>query len=72
MIFTIRTTVNQESMIIDILSDKVRQEGLNIYSFAMLPSLKGYILIEADNEMTVRRAIQKVAAANWAIPSSFT
>jgi len=60
MIFTIRTTVNQESMIIDILSDKVRQEGLNIYSFAMLPSLKGYILIEADNEMTVRRAISNV------------
>ncbi|MDO8647779.1 MAG: transcription elongation factor Spt5 [Candidatus Diapherotrites archaeon] len=60
MIFTIRTTVNQESMVVDILTEKVRHEDLNIYSFAVLPGLKGYILVEADNEMTVRRAIANV------------
>ncbi len=41
----------------DILSRKVKKEDLNIYSFCVIPGLKGYVLIEADNEVTVRRAI---------------
>ena len=60
MIFTVRTTVNQEGMVIDILSEKIREEGLSIFSFAVLPGLRGYVLIEADNELTVRRAIANV------------
>ncbi|MFH1588063.1 MAG: transcription elongation factor Spt5 [Candidatus Diapherotrites archaeon] len=58
MIFTIRSTVGQESLVVDIIKHKVRKEGLNVYSFCVIPGLKGYFLIEADNEMTVRRAIQ--------------
>ena len=57
MIFTIRTTVSQESLVADILSNKIRKEDLNIYSISVIPGLKGYIMIEADNEMTVRRGI---------------
>ncbi len=57
MIFTIRTTVGQESLVVDILSNKIRKEDLNIYSLSVIPGLKGYVLIEADNEMTVRRGI---------------
>lgn len=57
MIFTIRTTVGQESLVADILSNKIRKEILNIYSISVIPGLKGYILIEADNEMTIRRGI---------------
>ncbi|HIH21473.1 MAG: transcription elongation factor Spt5 [Candidatus Diapherotrites archaeon] len=60
MIFTVRTTVGQESMVVDILSEKIKQEELSVYSFAVLPGLKGYVLIEADNEMTVRRALSNV------------
>ena len=58
MIFTVRTTVGQESLVVDILSNRIRKEELNIYSIAVIPGLKGYVLIEADNEMTVRRGIQ--------------
>ena len=57
MIFTVRTTVGQESLVVDILAGKIKGEDLNLYSFAVLPGLKGYILVEADNEMTVRRGI---------------
>jgi transcription termination/antitermination protein NusG len=57
MIFPIRTTVNQEQLVVDILSSKIAKEELNIYSIAVIPGLKGYILIEADNEVTVRRGI---------------
>jgi transcription termination/antitermination protein NusG len=57
LIFTIRTTVNQESLVVDILASKIKKEDLNVYSFCVFPGLKGYVLIEADNEITVRRAI---------------
>ena len=42
---------------VDILANKIRKEDLNIYTFCVIPGLKGYILVEADNEMTVRRGI---------------
>ncbi|MFH1240019.1 MAG: transcription elongation factor Spt5 [Candidatus Diapherotrites archaeon] len=57
MIFPVRTTVGQEQLVVDILSNKITNEELNIYSIAVIPGLKGYILIEADNEVTVRRGI---------------
>ncbi|HZX20483.1 MAG TPA: transcription elongation factor Spt5 [archaeon] len=58
MIFTIRTTVGQESLVVDILTHKIKKETLNIYSISVIPGLKGYILIEADTEITLQRAIQ--------------
>ncbi|HNV01516.1 MAG TPA: transcription elongation factor Spt5 [archaeon] len=57
MIFPIRTTVGQEQMVVDILGAKISKEDLNIYSIAVVPGIKGYILLEADNEITVRRGI---------------
>ncbi len=57
MIYTVRTTVGQEPLVVDILGNKIQKEGLAIYSISVIPGLKGYILIEADNELTVRRAI---------------
>ena len=57
MIFTVRTTVGQESLVVDILSNKIKKEELNIYSISVIPGLKGYILIEGDNEVTIRRAL---------------
>jgi transcriptional antiterminator NusG len=60
MIYTVRTTVGQESMVVDILAAKSQKEELEIYSIAIMPGLKGYILVEADNEMTVQRGIAGV------------
>ena len=61
MIFPVRTTVGQEPLVVDILGSKISKEELNIYSIAVIPGLKGYILIEADNEVTVRRGITGVS-----------
>lgn len=57
MIFPVRTTVGQEQMVVDILGAKISKEDLNIYAIAVVPGIKGYILIEADNEITVRRGL---------------
>lgn len=57
MIFSVRTTVGQESLVVDMLKKKLEQEKLNIFSLGVIPGLKGYVLIEADNEITVQRGI---------------
>lgn len=41
----------------DLLAAKSKKEGLEIYSVTVMPGLKGYVLIEADNENTVQRGI---------------
>ncbi len=61
MIYTVRTTVGQEALVADILAAKVQRESLSIYSIAQIPGLKGYVLVEADNELTVRRGITNVS-----------
>ena len=57
MIFTLRTTVGQESLVVDILANKIDSDELPVFSLSVIPGLKGYILIEAQDELTVRRAI---------------
>lgn len=60
MIFSLRTTVGQESLVVDMLRKKLEAEPLNVYSLMVMPGLKGYILIEGDNDITIKRAIQDV------------
>jgi len=60
MIFTIRTTVGQEKVIIDMLYNRAKQEGLEVYSLVEMADLKGYILVEADSEKTVEILIHNV------------
>jgi transcriptional antiterminator NusG len=57
----LRTTVGQEALVVDILTRKSEREELPVYSLAVVPTWKGYVLIEADNELTVRRAIANIA-----------
>ncbi|MEK6972531.1 MAG: transcription elongation factor Spt5 [archaeon] len=60
MIFSIRTTVGQESLVVDMLKKKLEEEHLSVYSLTVLPGLKGYILIEGDTDETMKRAIMDI------------
>lgn len=61
MIFTVRTTVGQEKVVIDMLYNKAKQEGLEVYSLVEMADLKGYILIETDSEKSAQILIHNVA-----------
>jgi transcriptional antiterminator NusG len=60
MIFTIRVTSGQEKIISEILMKKSRAEKLDIYSIVYLEAIKGYLFVEAPEENTVVKLIQKV------------
>jgi len=57
MVFTLRTMYGREELVACILKKKVEDEGLAIYSVIMMPNVKNYLLVESDNETTLKRAI---------------
>ncbi len=57
MIFPVRTTVGQEALVVDIITNRSKHEDIPIYSISVIPGLKGYVLIEAQDELSVRRCI---------------
>jgi len=60
MIFTIRVTSGQEKIISEILMKKSRAEKLDVYSIVYMEAIKGYLFVEAPEENTVVKLIQKV------------
>ena len=60
MIFTIRTTVGQEKVIMDMLYNKSKADELEVYSIVEMADLKGYLLVEADSIKTVELLIHNI------------
>jgi len=60
MIYTIRVTSGQEKIIAEILMKKARAEKLDVYSIVHVDNVKGYLFVEANDENTLVKLIQKV------------
>ena len=60
MIYTIRVTSGQEKIIAEILMKKSKAEKLAIYSIVYVENVKGYLFVEAVDENTLVKLIQKV------------
>jgi transcriptional antiterminator NusG len=60
MIYTIRTTVGQERIVVDLLATKERKEKHAVSSIAVIDNVRGYIFSEAPNEAEVRKLIYNV------------
>ncbi len=57
MYFVIRVTSSQEKITADILENKIAKSSLPIYSILLLEGMKGYLILEADNEVACRDLI---------------
>ncbi|MFH1520485.1 MAG: transcription elongation factor Spt5 [Candidatus Micrarchaeota archaeon] len=60
MIHTIRVTSGQEKIIAEILTKKARAEKLDVFSIVHVENVKGYLFVEAPDENTVVKLVQKV------------
>lgn len=56
MIYVYRVTAGQEKVVLEMLSKKVKKESLKIYSIAHFEDLKGYLIVEAEDEVSARQA----------------
>jgi len=60
MLYGVKTTIGQEKVIADLLLHKQKTENANIYSISILDNLRGYLIIEADDETEVRKLTYRV------------
>ncbi len=57
MIYAIRTTTGREDIVIDIMSTKIRQEGLDVKSIVHPAEIKGYVFAEGTSG-AIHKAVQ--------------
>jgi len=60
LIFVYRITAGQEKVVADVLYNKIKKEQLPIWSIAMIDELRGYLLVEAEDEVAVRQAAMRI------------
>ena len=56
-IFAIRTTSGREDIVIDIMSTRIRQEGLDVKSIVHPAEIKGYVFAEGTSG-SIHKAVQ--------------
>ncbi|MDO8339881.1 MAG: transcription elongation factor Spt5 [Candidatus Burarchaeum sp.] len=60
MLFVYRVTAGQEKVVADVLRHKVEKDKLPVYSIAMMNELRGYLIIEAQDEVVARQAAMRM------------
>ncbi|MFA6035996.1 MAG: transcription elongation factor Spt5 [Candidatus Micrarchaeia archaeon] len=60
MMFVYRVTAGQEKVVADVLKHKVEKDKLAIHSIAMIEELRGYLIIEALDEVVARQAAMRI------------
>ena len=75
MIWGVRTTAGQEMFVAELLAEKAKRlEGGEVYAVIVPPSqkgvIKGYILVEASDELTLRRLVRGTPHAKGVVPGA--
>jgi len=60
LLYAYRVTAGQESIVADLLYEKIRKNHLPVKSLIVSNHLKGYLIAEADNDVEAKRAITNV------------
>ena len=68
MYFVIRVTSSQEKITVDILESKVMKTNLPIYSIVLVEGMRGYIIVEAENEVACRDLIMNEPHVKGMLP----
>ncbi len=59
MFFVVKVTSGQEKIAASMLQNKLTKEQLAIYSIIVVEGMRGYIVVEAEDEITARTFITK-------------
>ncbi|MDE1855990.1 MAG: transcription elongation factor Spt5 [Candidatus Micrarchaeota archaeon] len=68
MYFVVRVTSSQEKITADILEYKVSKSSLPINSVVLVEGMRGYLIIEAENEVAVRELIMNEPHVKGMLP----
>lgn len=56
MLFALRVTTGQERIVADMIRKKIKRDEIPIYAILTFDNLKGYIIVEAQDDTVVRTA----------------
>ncbi|MGC9209463.1 MAG: transcription elongation factor Spt5 [Nitrososphaeria archaeon] len=70
--YAIKIVGGQESSIAQLLMNRAKMNGLPIYSIIQSPAMKGYLIIEADNQAVVSKLINEVKNVKSIVPGVLT
>ncbi|MGI0141211.1 MAG: transcription elongation factor Spt5 [Candidatus Micrarchaeales archaeon] len=68
MYFVVRVTSSQEKITADILEYKVSKSSLPINSIVLVEGMRGYLIIEADSEVSTRELIMNEPHVKGMLP----
>lgn len=57
LIFIVKVTTNKESKAVELISDKVKKKGVNIYSVVKPHGLRGYLILESPDKENAEEAV---------------
>ncbi|NUN11312.1 transcription elongation factor Spt5 [Candidatus Micrarchaeota archaeon] len=60
MLYAYRVTAGQESIVADLLSEKVKKTKSGVSALIVFSKLKGYLLVEAPDEVEAKKLITNV------------
>ncbi len=72
MFFVVKVTSGQEKIAANMLQNKLTKENLPIYSIVVIDGMRGYIVVEAEDEITVRTFITKERNIRGILPKPLT
>ena len=68
MFFVVKVTSGQEKVAANMLQNKLSKEQLDIYAILVVEGMRGYIIVEAEDEVTVRSFITKERNIRGVLP----
>ncbi|RDD52710.1 transcription elongation factor Spt5 [Nanoarchaeota archaeon NZ13-N] len=67
-IYVVTVTSGREDIVAEILAEEAKRKKLGIYSVTVLPNVRGFIFVEAENQLEVSKAIFELRYAKKVLP----
>lgn len=68
MLFAYRVTAGQESIVADLLHEKIQKNESPINALIVSPRMKGYLFVEAESDVEAKRLITNVPHVKGVLP----
>jgi transcriptional antiterminator NusG len=68
--FVVKVTSGQERIAANIMQNKISKSDLPIYSVIVVEGVRGYVILEAEDEVSARQFITKGRSIRGVLPQS--
>lgn len=72
MYFVVKVTSGQERIAANILQNKISKTDLPIYSIIVVEGVRGYIILEAEDEVSARQFVTKGRSIRGVLPKELS